>query len=126
MSARDPAGRYGGCIASMTTGKTDAAAGAGCVGERPGRPVVALHPMALQASTTHHHPSVLFASLSPSSSKQQDEEEKSMAASTARWQLLAGEVKRQASGFLQDKYKQARLALGDVTPAELYVPPCTI
>ncbi|KAF8753185.1 hypothetical protein HU200_011848 [Digitaria exilis] len=44
-----------------------------------------------------------------------------MAASTARWQLLADEVKRQASGFLQDKYKQARLALGDVTPAELYV-----
>lgn len=43
-----------------------------------------------------------------------------MAASTARWQLLAGEVRRQASGFLQDKYKQARLALGDVTPAELY------
>nr|ACG39901.1 hypothetical protein [Zea mays] len=42
-----------------------------------------------------------------------------MAASTARWQLLAGQVKRQASGFLQDKYKQARLALGDVTPAEL-------
>jgi epsin len=42
-----------------------------------------------------------------------------MAASTARWQLLAGEVKRQASWFLQDKYKQARLALGDVTPAEL-------
>ncbi|WVZ91590.1 hypothetical protein U9M48_037740 [Paspalum notatum var. saurae] len=41
------------------------------------------------------------------------------ASSTARWQLLAGEVKRQASGFLQDKYKQARLALGDVTPAEL-------
>ncbi|KAJ1253944.1 hypothetical protein BS78_K147500 [Paspalum vaginatum] len=40
-------------------------------------------------------------------------------ARTARWQLLAGEVKRQASGFLQDKYKQARLALGDVTPAEL-------
>nr|CAB3481778.1 unnamed protein product [Digitaria exilis] len=42
-----------------------------------------------------------------------------MAASTARWQLLADEVKRQASGFLQGKYKQARLALGDVTPAEL-------
>lgn len=33
--------------------------------------------------------------------------------------MLAGEVKKQASGFLQDKYKQARLALGDVTPAEL-------
>lgn len=42
-----------------------------------------------------------------------------MAASAARWQMLAGEVKKQASGFLQDKYKQARLALGDVTPAEL-------
>ncbi|PUZ52764.1 hypothetical protein GQ55_6G295700 [Panicum hallii var. hallii] len=49
----------------------------------------------------------------------------SMAASTARWQLLAGEVKRQASGFLQDKYKQARLALGDVTPAELLVQEAT-
>ncbi|CAM0148539.1 unnamed protein product [Urochloa decumbens] len=48
-----------------------------------------------------------------------------MAASTARWQLLAGEVKRQASGFLQDKYKQARLALGDVTPAELLVQEAT-
>ncbi|TKW11858.1 hypothetical protein SEVIR_6G260000v4 [Setaria viridis] len=48
-----------------------------------------------------------------------------MAASTARWQLLAGEVKRQASGFLQDKYKQARLALGDVTPAELLVQDAT-
>ncbi|KAL6646408.1 hypothetical protein ACP70R_018016 [Stipagrostis hirtigluma subsp. patula] len=48
-----------------------------------------------------------------------------MAASTARWQLLAGEVRRQASGFLQDKYKQARLALGDVTPAELLVQEAT-
>ncbi|TVU04453.1 hypothetical protein EJB05_47563 [Eragrostis curvula] len=48
-----------------------------------------------------------------------------MAASTARWQLLAGEVKKQASWFLQDKYKQARLALGDVTPAELLVQEAT-
>ncbi|KAF0900830.1 hypothetical protein E2562_035466 [Oryza meyeriana var. granulata] len=37
-----------------------------------------------------------------------------------RWQLLG-----QASGFLQDKYKQARLALGDVTPAELLVQEAT-
>ncbi|XP_066331213.1 uncharacterized protein [Miscanthus floridulus] len=48
-----------------------------------------------------------------------------MAASTARWQLLAGQVKRQASGFLLDKYKQARLAMGDVTPAELLVQEAT-
>ncbi|KAL6900631.1 hypothetical protein ACP4OV_005307 [Aristida adscensionis] len=48
-----------------------------------------------------------------------------MAVSTARWQVLAGEVRRQASGFLQDKYKQARLALGDVTPAELLVQEAT-
>ncbi|KAK3122466.1 hypothetical protein QOZ80_8AG0641530 [Eleusine coracana subsp. coracana] len=39
--------------------------------------------------------------------------------------MLAGEVKKQASGFLQDKYKQARLALGDVTPAELLVQEAT-
>ncbi|KQK19491.1 clathrin interactor EPSIN 1-like isoform X1 [Brachypodium distachyon] len=32
---------------------------------------------------------------------------------------------RQASGYLQDKYKQARLALGDVTPAELLVQEAT-
>ncbi|XP_006660406.2 epsin-3-like [Oryza brachyantha] len=37
-----------------------------------------------------------------------------------RWHLLG-----QASGFLQDKYKQARLALGDVTPAELLVQEAT-
>lgn len=48
-----------------------------------------------------------------------------MASFSTRWQLLAGEVTRQASGFLQDKYKQARLALGDVTPAELLVQEAT-
>ncbi|KAI3442104.1 ENTH domain-containing protein [Psidium guajava] len=33
--------------------------------------------------------------------------------------LLLGQVKKQASSFLQDKYKAARLALTDVTQAEL-------
>uniref|UniRef100_A0A0D9XB22 ENTH domain-containing protein n=1 Tax=Leersia perrieri TaxID=77586 RepID=A0A0D9XB22_9ORYZ len=47
-----------------------------------------------------------------------------MAATTrsrGRWQLLG----MQASGFVQEKYKQARLALGDVTPAELLVQEAT-
>jgi hypothetical protein len=35
--------------------------------------------------------------------------------------LFSTRLGRQASGYLQDKYKQARLALGDITPAELYV-----
>jgi epsin len=34
--------------------------------------------------------------------------------------LFSTRLGRQASGYLQDKYKQARLALGDITPAELY------
>lgn len=35
--------------------------------------------------------------------------------------LLLGQVKKQASSFLQEKYKAARLALTDVTEAEMYV-----
>ncbi|VAH13308.1 unnamed protein product [Triticum turgidum subsp. durum] len=39
--------------------------------------------------------------------------------------LFTTKLGRQASGYLQDKYKQARLALGDVTPAELAVQEAT-
>ncbi|KAE8774971.1 clathrin interactor EPSIN 1-like [Hordeum vulgare] len=39
--------------------------------------------------------------------------------------LFSTKLGRQASGYLQDKYKQARLALGDVTPAELAVQEAT-
>uniref|UniRef100_N1R011 ENTH domain-containing protein n=1 Tax=Aegilops tauschii TaxID=37682 RepID=N1R011_AEGTA len=39
--------------------------------------------------------------------------------------LFTAKLGRQASGYLQDKYKQARLALGDVTPAELAVQEAT-
>ncbi|XP_047072713.1 epsin-3-like [Lolium rigidum] len=39
--------------------------------------------------------------------------------------LFSTRLGRQASGYLQDKYKQARLALGDITPAELLVQEAT-
>ncbi|KAF6982201.1 hypothetical protein CFC21_000622 [Triticum aestivum] len=39
--------------------------------------------------------------------------------------LFTAKLGRQASGYLQDKYKKARLALGDVTPAELAVQEAT-